>query len=113
VTPGNVKVKQTTWDIGVTWFPNLVHHFFRRIPEARWLETVRARSDISTLAMTLSLVFELSRQKTSFKSHEQEKTNFVRFATGSVLAMFALYISSKFCWLKAATTRSPERIGRC
>jgi len=39
-----------------------VHHFFRRIPEARWRETMRARSDISKLAMVFSLVFEVSRQ---------------------------------------------------
>jgi len=62
-----VKVKQTTWDISVIWFQNLVHHFFRKIPEARWRETVRARSDISTLDMMFSLVFALSRQKTSIK----------------------------------------------
>jgi hypothetical protein len=73
VTPGNVKVKQTTWGIDVTWCPNLVHHFIRRIPEARWRETVRARSDISTLAMMFSLVFEFSRQKTSITSHEEER----------------------------------------
>jgi hypothetical protein len=65
VTPGNVKVKQTTWGIGVTWFQNLGHHFFRRIPEARWREIVRAQSDISRLAMMFSLVFALSRQKKS------------------------------------------------
>jgi hypothetical protein len=67
VTPDNAKVKQATWYIGVTWCPNLVQHLFRRIPETRWRETVRARSDISTLAMTVSLVFALSRQKTSIK----------------------------------------------
>ena len=50
-----------------------MHHFFRRIPEARWRETVRARSDISTLAMIFSLVFALSRQKTSIKCHEIER----------------------------------------
>jgi hypothetical protein len=62
-----VKVKEATWDIGVTWCSNLAHHFFRRAPEARWRETVRARSDISKLAMIFALVFALSRQKTSIK----------------------------------------------
>jgi hypothetical protein len=88
-TPDNVEVKQATWDIGVAWCPYMVHHFFRRIPEARWRETVRERSDISTLAMIFSLVFALSRQKTSIISHEQ-KEPFLCFATGSVLAMLAL-----------------------
>jgi hypothetical protein len=68
-----VKAKQAICDIGDSWCPNLVHHFFRRISEARWRETVRARSDISTLAMDFSLVFELSRQRTSIKSHELER----------------------------------------
>jgi len=43
VTPGNVKVKQAIWDIGVTWCLNLVHHFSEKNPEARWRETVRAQ----------------------------------------------------------------------
>jgi hypothetical protein len=59
MTPGNLKIKQTTWDIGVTWYLKLVHHFFRRIPEARWRETVRAPSDSSILAMILFLSFSL------------------------------------------------------
>ena len=50
-----------------------MHHFFRRIPEARWRETVRARSEISTLAMIFSLAFALSRQRTSIRSHELER----------------------------------------
>jgi hypothetical protein len=70
---GGVKVKQGIFSIGDSWCPNLVHHFFRRIPEERWRKTVRARSDISTLAMAFSLVFALSRQKTSIKSHEVER----------------------------------------
>jgi hypothetical protein len=69
-TPGNVKVKKTIWGIGVTWCPNLVHHFFSIIPEARWRETVRGKllgSDISAMAMVFSLFFKLSRQKTSIE----------------------------------------------
>ena len=73
MTPDVVKVKQAICDIGDSWCPNLVHHFYRRTPEARWLETVRARSDISTLAMIFSLVFALSRQRTSINSHELER----------------------------------------
>jgi hypothetical protein len=68
-----VKVKQAICDIGDSWCPNLVHHFFRTIPEARWRETVRERSEITALAKIFSLVFELSRQKTSIKSHELER----------------------------------------
>jgi hypothetical protein len=74
--PGNAKINQATWGIGVNWCPNLVHHFFRSILEARWREAVRAQykgSDNSTLATSFSLVFELSRQKTSIKKHEQER----------------------------------------
>jgi hypothetical protein len=68
-----VKVNKAICDIGDSWCPNLLHHFFRRIPEACWRETVRARSYISTLVMIFSLVFALSRQRTSIKSHELEK----------------------------------------
>ena len=68
-----MKVNKAICDIGDSWCPNLLHHFFRRIPEARWRETVIARSDISTLAMIFSLVFALSRQKTSITSHELER----------------------------------------
>jgi len=57
VTPGVVKVKQAICDIGDSWYQNLVHHFYRRTLETRWRKTVRARSDISTLAMIFSLSF--------------------------------------------------------
>jgi hypothetical protein len=55
-----VKAKQAICGIGDSWCPNLVHHFFRRTPEARWRETLRARSDISTLAIMIK-IHELER----------------------------------------------------
>jgi hypothetical protein len=66
--------------------------FFRRIPEACWRQAVRAQllgCDINKVSVIFSFIVALSRQKT-------RKTHFVRFATGSVLAMAALLISSKF-----------------
>jgi hypothetical protein len=88
-----------------------VHHFFRRIPEARWRETARARSDISTLSMMLTLVFALSRQKTSIKSHEQERPTSRALLPAPCSPCSRSRFQVKFAGLKRRRRDPPRELG--